>query len=261
LAYVSSSRQEFDGPFPPPRFPPVERPQTPPDSFENQTTLSNSDENQQEEFMRTLYFGNLPPDISISEFLNYIRGGDIEEVKYIKQKSCIFVTFLDAGVAASVFVDYQSNAFGIQGYECRIGFGKPSALNTSISSAVTAGASRNVFIGNLEPSVTAEFLEIECSRFGQVDTVNMIPDKNMAFVHMCSVVSAIRAVSLLSSDPRWASRRISYGKDRCSHQSVVFAPPTLVEENRTVYIGGVHPDVQCKDLCDVRDLFFFFINY
>lgn len=214
--------------------------------------------------MRTLYFGNLPPDLPISDFLNYVRGGVVEEIKYLQQKNCVFVTFLEASVAAAVYIDYQCNPFCIDGYEVRVGWGKPSTLHPSIRNHVLKGASRNVFIGNLEPDqVSIDALRLEFSHFGVVDLIKILPEKRIGFVHLCSISSAIKAVHALSEHPDWSQRRIYYGRDRCSTQGPPppSLTPTLPEENRTVYIGGIHAEVTTKDLCDVCFTSFLICNY
>ncbi|KAJ3339975.1 hypothetical protein HDU91_000921 [Kappamyces sp. JEL0680] len=237
----------------PPPIPLVDRPRTPPDSATASFDASKDGADEKLETMRTLYFGNLPPDISISDFLNYVRGGVLDEVKYLANKNCVFCTFLDASVAAAIYLEYQTQPLTIEGYECRVGWGKPSTLHHAIRSQVLKGASRNVFVGNVDPSQTVESLKNDFSLYGIVDTVKIISEKRIAFVHMCSIASAIRAVNALADDPSWADKRIYFGKDRCATQGPPPMPqgPITPGENRTVYIGGIHPDVTTKDLCDV----------
>lgn len=224
--------------------------------------------NDRPEAMRTLYFGNLPPDLHISIFLNHVRGGLLEECKYLTSKNCVFVTFLEASVAAAVYLEYQQHPFTIDGYECRVGWGKPSTLHLNIRNQVLRGATRNVFLGNLDTDVFGEKeLEEEFSVWGMVDCVRVIPEKRIGFVHLCSVGAAVKAVAALGHEcgvegSKWWACRVYYGRDRCSTQG----PPTatsavayegeigngmMPEENRTVYIGGIHADVTTKDLCDV----------
>jgi hypothetical protein len=81
----------------------------------------------------------------------------------LQQKNCVFVTFLEASVAASVYLEYQQNPFSIEGYECRVGWGKPSTLHPSIRNHILKGATRNVFLGNLDPEISREDLEQEFS--------------------------------------------------------------------------------------------------
>jgi RNA recognition motif. (a.k.a. RRM, RBD, or RNP domain) len=228
-----------------------DRPTTPPDSF---SSFNFEQDNDRPESMRTLYFGNLPPDLDVGEFLNYIRGGILDEVKYLYSKNCIFVTFVDAAVAASCYLEYQKTPLSFEGYDCRVGWGKPSSMHPTVRQQILKGACRNVFLGNIDADVTAEDLFNEFQKYGAVDCIKVLPEKRIAFVHMCSIAAAIKAVSILGEDPMWIHRRIYYGRDRCCTQTTPTPAPVsfVPEENRTVYIGGIHPEATCKELCDVR---------
>lgn len=67
---------------------------------------------------RTVYLGNLPNDASVDEcvgaalacsdlrrLLTLIRFGPIDAVKILPEKSCAFISFLDAHVASAFHAD------------------------------------------------------------------------------------------------------------------------------------------------------------
>lgn len=163
------------------------------------------------------------------------------------------------------------------------GWGKPSNPSPLILSAVSQGASRNIWLGNLDDSMTELTLLNELSQFGPIDNIRLMQDKRIAFVHLCSIASAIQAVNYISSSTEWENIRVYYGKDRCT-QPPVCSPtdnfgyvssnqiyPSITQmyspgsnfslgadihctpqiPNRTIYIGGIHVDATAKDLCDV----------
>lgn len=165
---------------------------------------------------RTVYLGNLPMGITLEEVLNYVKGGILENVKIFDDKNCAFITFIDATAAANFYNEATSKRLSFNGQECKIGWGKTSAVSPPMLTAVNSGASRNVFIGNIDESIDDGLLRSEFSKFGPVDTVKILVDKRIAFVHMNSITAAMKAVASLPTDPRWASRRINYGKDRCA---------------------------------------------
>ncbi|KAJ3092265.1 hypothetical protein HK102_009235 [Quaeritorhiza haematococci] len=285
--------------------------------------------------MRTVYLGNLPPSVTLEEVVNHVKGGMVEQVKILDEKNCAFVTFVESSAAATFFQEAQSRRLLINGQEVKIGWGKQSSMPTNVLTAVQNGASRNVFVGNIDDTVTENFLQQEFAKFGTIDQVKIIPDKRIAFVHMGSISSAMKAVANLQTDPKWSSRRVNYGKDRCAHQPKTAAggsgtgmgagqssmsmgtgtgtgaggvggpggaigSPTMMYgnpgmgyqgynmgmgyggisfdgfggaatamgngmgngsmpganigggiPNRTIYLGGIHPDVTTKELCDV----------
>ncbi|KAI8894466.1 hypothetical protein BC833DRAFT_530588 [Globomyces pollinis-pini] len=208
------------------------------------------------ECARTLYFGNLPNEYLLSEFLDLIRGGSIESIKHLVEKNCIFITFLDPNVASQIYDEMNNSKILFKGEEIKVGWGKPSAVSPTIQDYVMKGASRNVFLGNMESFMTPEWLKNEFERFGSIDTIKVISDKKIGFVHLTSINSAINAVNSLAREDPFSHMRLYYGKDRCASPPLAddkkhTADPTDPKDNRTVYLGGIHPDVTTKELCDV----------
>ena len=249
--------------------------------------------------MRTVYLGNLPSPVSYEEVINNIKGGALEQVKILEEKNCAFVTFVEASAAQAYYQEAQGKRLHINNSEVKIGWGKHSSIPTNVLAALQNGASRNVFIGNIDETVTEQVLFQEFTKFGPIDQVKILADKRIAFVHMASIGAAMKAVSTLPSDPRWINRRVNYGKDRCAFSQKTNSSPTTTSAsnslvsygypagfnqaamqgmsygnmsfdafttptasfsngqsgaagmNRTVYLGGIHPDVTTKDLCDV----------
>jgi hypothetical protein len=226
--------------------------------------------------MRTVYLGGLAPEITLEEILNHVKGGLIEQVRHFPEKNCCFITFLDANVAAGLFSEAQTRRFLIGGCDIKVGWGNQSPIPSNIINAVMNGATRNVFIGNIDESVTEDFLRSEFVQFGQVDHVKILYEKRIAFVHMAGIPQAMKAVSTLQLEPSWMLRRVHYGRDRCAPSGLnplASLPQNLIGShllkngdpnclmaplnspgnipNRTIYIGGIHPEVTTKDICDV----------
>jgi RNA recognition motif-containing protein len=206
---------------------------------------------------RTIYFGNVPESSTISKLLNYVNGM-IDTIKHISEKNCVFVTFIDYLIAQRVFKDFQGNRIIIDDHEVKVGWGHSSALNPFIYANILKGATRNVFINNLDPIMNQQWLIKELSRFGTVETVRILAEKRIAFVHMMSIASAIKAVSMLQEESQWASSRIFYGRDRCGDY-IDNADEFKDEQKeskekgdlRTVYLGGIKAGVKLKTICDV----------
>ncbi|EAA28114.1 hypothetical protein GE21DRAFT_4086 [Neurospora crassa] len=182
---------------------------------------------------RTVYLGNIPPDTSAEEILGHVRSGQIESVRLLPDKNCAFISFLDASSATHFHSDAILKKLCIKGQDIKIGWGKPSQVPTSVALAVQqSGASRNVYLGNLPEEVTEEELREDLGKFGAIDTVKIVKEKNIAFVHFLSIANAIKAVAQLPQEPKWAApRRVYYGKDRCAYVS------KTQQQNAAQYLG------------------------
>ncbi|EPS31945.1 hypothetical protein PDE_06904 [Penicillium oxalicum 114-2] len=170
---------------------------------------------------RTVYLGNIPPETSAEEILNHVRSGQIESVRLLPDKNCAFISFLDSSSATHFHSDAILKKLAIKGNDIKIGWGKPSQVPTSVALAVQqSGASRNVYLGNLPEETTEDGLREELSKFGPVDTVKIVKEKSIGFVHFLSISNAMKAVAQLPQEPEWqAPKRVFYGKDRCAYVS------------------------------------------
>ncbi|KAK3682657.1 hypothetical protein B0T22DRAFT_291258 [Podospora appendiculata] len=182
---------------------------------------------------RTVYLGNIPPDTSAEEILGHVRSGQIESVRLLPDKNCAFISFLDASSATHFHSDAILKKLCIKGQDIKIGWGKPSQVPTSVALAVQqSGASRNVYLGNLPEDISDEELREDLGKFGAIDTVKIVREKSIAFVHFLSIANAIKAVSQLPQELKWQSpRRVYYGKDRCAYVS------KTQQQNAAQYLG------------------------
>ena len=182
---------------------------------------------------RTVYLGNIPPDTPADEILSHVRSGQIESVRLLADKNCAFISFLDASSATHFHSDAILKKLCIKGQDIKVGWGKPSQVPTSVALAVQqSGASRNVYLGNLPEDITEEEIREDLGKFGPIDTIKVVKEKNIAFVHFLSISNAIKAVSQLPQEQKWqAPRRVYYGKDRCAYVS------KTQQQNAAQYLG------------------------
>ncbi|KIY62849.1 hypothetical protein CYLTODRAFT_494356 [Cylindrobasidium torrendii FP15055 ss-10] len=167
---------------------------------------------------RTVYIGNLPATASVDELLNLIHFGPIENVRVLPEKSCVFISFLDGATAAAFHADATIKKLTLHGQELKIGWGKPSPVPSQVQLAISqSNASRNVYVGGLDENMTEEQLRDELSRFGLIDQVKIVRDKNIGFVHFLAISVATKVVNTLPTEPNWAGKRVNYGKDRCAY--------------------------------------------
>lgn len=182
---------------------------------------------------RTVYLGNIPPETSAEEILGHVRSGQIESVRLLPDKNCAFISFLDSSSATHFHSDAILKKLSIRGQDIKIGWGKPSQVPTSVALAVQqSGASRNVYLGNLPEDVLEDELREDLGKFGPIDTVKIVREKSIGFVHFLSIGNAIKAVAQLPQEPKWQPpRRVYYGKDRCAYVS------KTQQQNAAQYLG------------------------
>ncbi|CAK7215758.1 hypothetical protein SCUCBS95973_002586 [Sporothrix curviconia] len=182
---------------------------------------------------RTVYLGNIPADTPADELLSHVRSGQIESVRMLPDKNCAFISFLDASSATHFHSDAILKKLCIKGQDVKVGWGKPSQVPTSVALAVQqSGASRNVYLGNLPDEITEDELREDLGKFGAIDTIKLVREKNIAFIHFLSISNAIKAVTQLPQEANWQTpRRVYYGKDRCAYVS------KTQQQNAAQYLG------------------------
>lgn len=167
---------------------------------------------------RTVYLGNIHPETTIEEICNVVRGGLLHHIRYIPDKHICFVTFIDPTSAASFYALSQVQGLMIHNRRLKIGWGKHSgALPPAIALAVSGGASRNVYIGNLDESWTEERLRQDFSDYGEIELVNTLREKSCAFVNFTNIANAIKAIEGVRGREEYRRFKINFGKDRCGN--------------------------------------------
>lgn len=167
---------------------------------------------------RTVYLGNIPADITPKELLDHVRSGVIENVRILPEKTCAFISFLDESSALLFHSDAILKRLTIKHNDIKIGWGRNLPISAVVLSHIHKdNATRNVYIGNLPRNIKEEKLMEDLKEFGTIDTIKILPDKGVAFVHFCSILSAIKVVTTLAeSNPFYSDKKIFYGKDRCA---------------------------------------------
>ncbi|KAJ7622738.1 hypothetical protein DFH06DRAFT_1143073 [Mycena polygramma] len=83
----------------------------------------------------TVYPGNIHPETSMEDLCNAIRGGVLQSVRYMEDKH---------------IASYQRPSLTLNNHRLKIGWGKNPGPLPTLALAVHAGATRNVYIGNVE---------------------------------------------------------------------------------------------------------------
>lgn len=165
---------------------------------------------------RTVYLGNIHPETTLEEICNVVRGGLLHHIRYIPDKHICFVTFVDPNSAIAFFGLSNMQGLLIHNRRLKIGWGKHSGpLPAQIALAVGAGASRNVYVGNIEENMTEDQLKADFSEYGEIELVNTLREKSCAFINFTNLSSAIKAIEGIKTKERYRDKyRVNFGKDR-----------------------------------------------
>lgn len=236
------------------------------------------------EATRTIYLGNITKEMNTHDVLNYVRTGLVESYRTCYEKTCAFLAFVDPNSAQAFFQEYLTKKIVINDTEIKLGWGKANTLSNTLKLQIQGGATRCVYLGRLTDVNTEEDIRKATSKYGPIEHIKIIRDKNIAFVHFLSIAAACKCVGALPKEPEWAHIRINYGKDHCSGHNDFnpygfqpFQPPQQQQQQltydgyagyvptmqssgpvvapgatvlRTLYMGNIHPDAKTEDLCN-----------
>lgn len=171
---------------------------------------------------RTIYLGNLPKDIKVEEICNVVRGGLLQNIKLLSDRFVCFITFIDPTAAAQFYAMSSLHGLTIQKKRCKVGWGKHSGpLPNALALAVGSGASRNVYIGNIDMNNREFFNEKNLRsifrQYGEVEQINFLPERRCCFVNFTNINNAILCLDKIKSLPAFENLKINFGKDRCGN--------------------------------------------
>ncbi|KAI3488842.1 hypothetical protein L1887_47041 [Cichorium endivia] len=147
---------------------------------------------------RTIYLGNIHPETTTAEICNHIRGGILQNIRFIPEKQHCLCDVCGSERGAGVLPpgvvlghhDPQPAA------QDRVG----QAFGTAECGDSVCGAGGRI-----------------AQRYGEIETVNSLREKNCAFANFTNIQSAIKCIEGMKSHPDYQNVKISYGKDRCGN--------------------------------------------
>lgn len=197
---------------------------------------------------RTIYIGNINSRSKVEDICNVVRGGILQNVKYIEHKHICFITFIEASAAIHFYANSFIDPIVLHNHTLKIGWGNyVEPLPKAVALAVTVGASRNVYVSLPEFAFKDKFindpeyqeyhqkyklpqadqLRIDFSKYGGIEQINYLKDSHCCWVNFLNISAAIRLVedahnpveSKFSEkfNNRYDGLIINYGKDRCGN--------------------------------------------
>ncbi|KAJ1727102.1 hypothetical protein LPJ61_004762, partial [Coemansia biformis] len=108
---------------------------------------------------------------------------------------------------------------------------------------------RSLWVGNVDPRLTNQDLVELFGKYGRVESLRLLPDKECAFVNFLRIEDAVRAREDLHAGARIGSStvRVGYGKGE-AHAS---GDAQAMQPTRALWIGNIAPSLQPDQLARV----------
>lgn len=151
---------------------------------------------------RAIYLGNLPEEIENADICKLgNKYGALELVRLNKEKKNGFINFIDASSAEEMFLESQSRPVMLNNVQIKVGWAKSAPLRPEIQEAISHGATRNLYIGNISDNIDEEHLRELIAPYchGEFDGIHILRPKKIAFVNLISIKAAIQARQALQS--------------------------------------------------------------
>ncbi|KAJ2716926.1 hypothetical protein H4R19_000325 [Coemansia spiralis] len=112
---------------------------------------------------------------------------------------------------------------------------------------------RSLWVGNVDPRLTSQDLVELFGKYGRVESLRLLPDKECAFVNFLRIEDAVRAREDLHAGARIGSStvRVGYGKGE-AHAS---GDAQAMQPTRALWIGNIAPSLQPSQLARVFQSF------
>ena len=167
--------------------------------------------------MRTIYSGNIAVEATCEDRCNGIREGVVYQIRYLAEKHIAFVAFVDPISAMNAYNYATVNGIVVKSRRLKVGWGKPTTVHPSVVIAVQNGASRNIYVGNIEENFEEAKLRKDFEEFGEIELSNSPPERKCVFVNFTCISNAMKARAGLKNHPNYKNYRVNYGKDRCGN--------------------------------------------
>jgi len=121
------------------------------------------------------------------------RYGAVESVKIVKSKSSAFVNFIDPAAAAAFVAAAQQNPIQLANQPIRVNWAKSTPIHPEMLAQIRQGATRNLFVGNVEDHISEDNLREVFAPYGDLDSIVVLRPKKIAFVNFAALKSALKA--------------------------------------------------------------------
>ncbi|ELQ76671.1 RRM domain protein [Trachipleistophora hominis] len=150
---------------------------------------------------RTLYLGNIQAEITASSVLNHCKGGAIFSIKFLREKKCAFLTFINPHAAEAFLYNCSLNPITIKKHRIKVTHGNNSNIPINMMLALYHGSTRSIKVKNIDDVLDMDQLE------------SVYKDNGAVIYNFLSLYAATKAMENLRST--YGEEQVMYVPDRC----------------------------------------------
>jgi RNA recognition motif-containing protein len=145
-----------------------------------------------EPLSRAVHIRGVPPNATAEELINEIGSyGAIESVMLNSERCEALVAFVSAYDAGSLLA--AAGVLRLRDATLELTWGKARPIPPAVADAIAAGATRNLFLGNLPLGTDTGHLHAAFSPFGPVESARVLRSNSLGYVNFCTVEAALTA--------------------------------------------------------------------
>jgi RNA recognition motif-containing protein len=134
----------------------------------------------------------VPPQTTVEELVNELGPfGAIESIRLNPDRSEALVAFVSPYDAGSLLA--ATGSIRVHDATLELAWGKARPIAPAIAEAIGAGATRNLYLGNLPPGTDTGHLHAAFGPFGPIESLRVMRNTNTGYVNFCSVEAALAA--------------------------------------------------------------------
>lgn len=226
---------------------------------------------------RSIILFNISSDLSLTDFLNQITVGPIENIRLLENYpdddvNSIQLSFLKSETCLNFYNNVLTflSTFKklIKSPNLTMNFIHSRKILPFVLNAINNdGATRNVFIGDLNLikeqydkndkliEINENWLRNELTKFGLIEKIELIVKEHekSAFVHFTNIPSAIKAVEQLTLNENWSRCKIFYGTDRCCIDSTNNQVRSITDEDTEIINEFEHLNMNASNINNLNE--------
>jgi len=143
---------------------------------------------------RSVYVGNLPPTVSVSELCDLATPfGLLESMRFMPSSTYAFLNFARQNDAQRFWECGQSVGVSLRGNRLFTNWAKAPPLDPQVMRFVESGATRHLLVENISLQTPQQQLQTIFKQFGEIEKIVLQPERNAALVNFTSITSAVAA--------------------------------------------------------------------
>lgn len=147
-----------------------------------------------EPLSRAVHVRGVPPNATVEELINELGSyGPIESILHNPERSEALVAFVSPYDAGALLA--AAGSLRVHDATLELSWGKARPILPAVAEAIGAGATRNLYLGNLPPGTDTGRLHAAFGPFGPVESVRVLRNNSTGYVNFCSVEAAVAAKS------------------------------------------------------------------